>query len=461
MIRSPAHLALLALLAVLLALPAAAQTPPADHRDMDHRSMDHRVMDHRQMDHGEPGDMHGGIDMPAALGPYSMMREASGTAWQPDASPMIGVFTRTGEWTLMGFSLLNAVANQQSGPRGAAKAYVAGLAMGMATRRLSPRDTIQLRAMVSPDPAMGARGYPLLLAAGETADGATLLVDRQHPHDLFMELAVAANHRISNDASLFVYAGLPGEPAFGPGAYMHRLSILDMPAAPISHHWLDSTHIVFGVVTAGATWRGLKLEASRFKGREPDQRRWNIETPQLDSTAVRLSWNPHHNWALQASWAHQRSAEVLEPDADVTRLSASAIHTRTIGPDGGFWSTTLAWGAKRKDEPGMRGHFHHALLLETGWVPNQRWRLFLRAEQIETDELFPGEGAHGMHGGHGQDAVTVRKLTGSVIRDVAAARGLRLGLGASLAASFPGRELAASYGGDRLSGMLFVRMRLG
>lgn len=301
------------LASALLALPAAAQTvPPTDHSGMDHGAMDHGVMDHSQHG-GMHSDMHGGIDMPAALGPYTMMREASGTAWQPDASPMIGVFTAKGGWTLMGFSLLNGVANRQSGPRGDSKAYLAGLAMGMATRRLSSRDTIQLRAMLSPDPAMGARGYPLLLAAGETADGRTLLVDRQHPHDLFMELAVAANHRIGDDASVFVYAGLPGEPAFGPGTYMHRLSILDVPEAPISHHWLDSTHIVFGVVTAGVTWRGLKLEASRFKGREPDQRRWDIETPRLDSTAVRLGWNPHRNWALQASWRSSAAPKRWSP----------------------------------------------------------------------------------------------------------------------------------------------------
>jgi hypothetical protein len=41
---------------------------------------------------------------------------------------------------------------------------------------------VQLRTMFSLDPLMGTRGYPLLLAVGETADGEPL-VDRQHPHD--------------------------------------------------------------------------------------------------------------------------------------------------------------------------------------------------------------------------------------------------------------------------------------
>lgn len=449
------------LLAALVAHAASAQTaaPQAEAPTYDHAAMGHEQMDHSKMDHAAMGHDMAGMGMmamPAAFGPYSMTREASGTAWQPDASPMLGVYKQSGGWTLMGFSILNGVANHQSGPRGDSKAYLAGVVMGMATKPVSARDTIQLRLMLSPDPLMGPRGYPLLLAAGETADGRTLLVDRQHPHDLFMEMAVAGHHRIGKQASLFLYAGLPGEPAFGPGTYMHRLSILDMPEAPISHHWLDSTHIVFGVVTAGVIWRGLKLEASRFKGREPDQRRWNIEAPRLDSTAVRLSWNPLATLALQASWARQQSPEALEPLANATRLSASAIYTKPIGSKGGFWSTTLAWGRKSKALPGQPGDPHDALLLETGWVPNPQWRLFLRAEQVASDELLPTPGQ--ISG----PEFTVRKLAAAVIRDVTVAKGVKLGLGAQLSASFVPAGLAASYGGNtRLGGMLFARMRLG
>ncbi|MEI6486128.1 MAG: hypothetical protein WCO11_07650 [Sphingomonadales bacterium] len=413
--------------------------------------MDHPALGHDMSDH-DSGDM---MDMPAAFGPYSMMREASGTAWQPDVSPMLGLYRQSGGWTLMGFSILNAVANRQDGPRGDSKAYVAGLAMGMATRKISARDTIQLRVMLSPDPLMGPRGYPLLLAAGESADGRTLLVDRQHPHDLFMELAVAANHRIANSASVFLYAGLPGEPAFGPGAYMHRLSILDMPEAPISHHWLDSTHIVFGVVTAGITWRNLKAEASAFRGREPDQKRWDIESPRLDSFATRLSWNPTARLALQASYAWQKSPEVLEPDANVRRWSASAIYTQPVGRDGGYWSTTVAWGRKTKLEAGAHGDPHDAWLVETGYVPNQRWRFLLRAEAVSIDELLP------LPGRIDGPEFDVRRVAGSVIRDFAIARGLKLGVGAQMSASFVPAGLAPAYGGDRLGGQLFLRLRAG
>ena len=177
--------------------------------------------------------------------------------------------------------------------------------------------------LMSLEPFIGRRGYPLLLASGETADGTTPLIDRQHPHDLMMELAGTYSHSFSDDDSVF-YLGDPGEPALGPTAYMHRLSGEDDPAAPISHHWLDSTHVTFGVVTLGAIHDGWKLEASQFTGREPDQHRFNFDSPRFDSTALRVSFNPDENWSLQVSQGFLKSPEQLTPGINENRVTASA-----------------------------------------------------------------------------------------------------------------------------------------
>ena len=237
------------------------------------------------MDHGAHTDHDMGV-MNGALGSYPMAREASGTAWQADAAAHGGIHINSGNWMLMGHAQFNGVYDWQEGPRGDENAFVSGMLMGMA-RRDFEAGALQFRAMMSPDPLMGKRGLPLLLASGETADGVTPLVDRQHPHDLFMELSGSYSRRLSNTQSVFVYAGLPGEPAFGPPAFMHRQSISDSPETPISHHWLDSTHITFGVVTAGYVQGNWKVEASRFHGREPDETRTDIETGPLDYTAAR------------------------------------------------------------------------------------------------------------------------------------------------------------------------------
>lgn len=432
---------------VATASPALAQHQGHDMTGMDvpQTQPDKPAQPTQTADPDDPSMPMTGGPMPSALGAYSMTREASGTSWQPDASEHRGIHAAAGGWMLMAHGVLNGVYDRQEGPRGGEKVFVSGMAMGSARRSVGEAGTVQLRAMLSPDPLMGARGYPLLLAAGETANGVTPLVDRQHPHDFFMELSASYSHRLSDGTSLFLYGGLPGEPAFGPPAFMHRLSIMDSPEAPITHHWLDSTHIAFGVVTAGLVAGSVKVEASRFNGREPDQHRWNIETGPLDSTALRVSWNPVRTLSLQASWGRFVAPEQLAPGENQTRWSASAIYTREL--PGGWWSTTLAWGRRRAE-----GRNLDALALESA-VRRGRWTLFARAERIETDELI-------LAGGHHGPVYTAGKASLGFVRDLPVSEHLALGAGALAALSFVPRPLRASYGGTPAGFMAFVRLKV-
>jgi len=421
------------------AMPGMDHSPKAPAKDPDMAHMDMSGMDMPGMDMNHP--------MAGALGPYGATREASGTSWQPDTSTHEGLHLTRGPWTVMLHGLLNGVLDSQSGPRGDDKAFVSGMLMAMAQRPLGDAGTLQLRAMVSPDPLMGKSGYPLLLATGETADGRTPLVDRQHPHDLFMELSASYARKLSGKDSVFVYAGLPGEPAFGPPAFMHRLSVMDSPEAPISHHWLDSTHISFGVVTAGVVHDGWKLEASAYNGREPDQHRYDIETGRLDSTAVRVSWNPTANLALQTSWAHEIAPEQLEPGVNQTKVSASAIYTLALG-DHGWWSTTAAWGRRSSEGVDL-----DAWVLESAVKPNAAWTLFGRAERVENDELTVAAGHHG-------PTFTVGKLSLGAIRDWPVSDHLSVGLGALYAFDFVPSILDATYGNEPHGAMVFGRIKL-
>lgn len=382
--------------------------------------------------------------MQGVLGPYPMSREASGTSWQPDTSEHMGQMFERGEWTLMGHVMLNGVYDWQDGPRGDEKAFVSGMLMGSARRDVGANGRLNLRVMLSPDPFMGRDGYPLLLASGETADGVTPLVDRQHPHELFMELSGSYSYRLSARESAFVYLGYPGEPAFGPPAFMHRLSALDSPEAPITHHWFDSTHITFGVLTAGYTRGDWRIEASQFTGREPDEDRYDFDEPQFDSTSVRLRWNPTERLALQASWADLESPEQLEPEIDETRWSLSAIYTMPLGEES-WWSTTVAYGAKDPtDENALTG-----LAIETAYRPNRDWTFFGRAEQVESHDLAPGE------------VYTVAKASLGALRDFRIRDNVTVGVGALYSHNFVPDELEPSYDGDQDGAMAFVRLRIG
>ncbi|HYG25748.1 MAG TPA: hypothetical protein VD906_02465 [Caulobacteraceae bacterium] len=386
--------------------------------------------------------------MVSSLGVHPMTRDGSGTSWIPDASPMSGLHGHTGGWTTMLHAQLVGAYTDQGGPRGGEKAFFGGMIGGMASRPLGP-GTLGLRAMVSPEPFMGKSGYPLLLAAGETADGEHVLIDRQHPHDLFMELSASYSVPVGEKGSVFIYGGLPGEPAFGPPAYMHRPSGKDAVEAPITHHWLDSTHVVFGVVTAGFTVDRFKVDASAFRGREPDEKRFDIETGELDSRSVRLSFNPTENWALQTSWASIVSPEALEPDQDERRLSASAMYARQVGD--GVVSATVALARKDK----VPGEVLEAALVEAAWSPNDAWTLFGRAEQAENDELLHDHG-----GAHHGEAYTVRKVSLGAIRDFRVAESVKLGIGAQVSAFDIEEPLGATYG-DPTAGTVFVRLKIG
>jgi hypothetical protein len=431
-----------ALVALFMAVPAWAQ-------GMDHSMQDMPGME--GMDHSM--HMH---EMHAMLGSYPMTREASGTAWQPDSAQHGGLHRMAGPWELMTHGYATLLYDRQDGPRGDTKTFTENMLMGMANRPLGP-GRLGLRAMISAEPwTIGRSGYPLLLQTGETANGHDPLVDRQHPHDLLMELSGSYRLPIGSDGSVFVYLGLPGEPALGPPAFMHRFSGLENPEAPLSHHWLDSTHITFGVATLGWVRGPLKLEGSVFTGREPDQNRTDIESPKMDSWSTRVSFNPAPNWALQASYGHLHSPEQLEPQVDTGRATLSAIYNRPVAD--GNWQTTFAWGRNMRSP----GRTTDAWLIESA-ASRGRHTLFGRAERLQNDELFGHAtdlGGPTQDLGHAGEVFTVGKVSLGYLYDVVVTDTFRTGVGLVGSVARIPSEIQDDYGDRPLSWMGFLRVRI-
>jgi len=234
---------------------------------------------------------------------------------------------------------------------------------------------------------------------------------------------------------------------------MHREAIMDSPEAPISHHWLDSTHITFGVLTAGLVHDRFKVEVSRFNGREPDQHRWNIETGPLDSTSVRLSWNPTRTLALQGSWGHFEEPEQLEPGVNQRRWSASAMWANEVA-SGWKLAGTLAWARKSiLDHHGERVR-DDAYVAEAS-LKNGPWTAFARGEITENRELL--EADDGEHG----SAFAVGKLSLGGVRDFKVADHLAFGVGGLVAVTFVPEGLRDEYGGrNPLGAMGFLRLKV-
>ena len=397
------------------------------------------------MDHSSMPGMSGMNGMTMGMG-GDAYQTGSGTARLPAAEGMMrGAMFRAGDWTLMAHGHAWGVATDQGGPRGANEAFVESMAMLMADRDLGERFHLQLRGMMSLEPAMGARGYPNLFATGEVANGRPL-VDRQHPHDLFMELSARADYRIGGDASVFVYAAPVGEPALGPSAFMHRGSARYQPLAPITHHWFDSTHITYGVVTAGYAGSRFQLEGSAFKGREPDEHRWNIEKLKLDSWSLRGTWTPSPNWAVQVSHGRLKSPEESHPGENEARTTASEQHA-----SGGL-TTTVAWSLKDR----LPGRALSAFLGEATWEIDRHHAIFGRVENVANDELFPDD-ADPLH-----DAkFRVTKIEAGYAYRLPIAGPFGVALGGTVAAYAKPSRLDARYGDAPVSGTLFAKFALG
>jgi hypothetical protein len=185
---------------------------------------------------------------------------------------------------------------------------------------------------------------------------------------------------------LSFYAAPVGDPAMGPAGYPHRASASENPLAPLGHHLEDSTHIANDVVTAGITYKLLRLEASGFHGREPDEFRWNIDSGRIDSWSTRLTIQPWQNWSAQYSFAHLTSPEQLHPQEDVQRMTVSVMYNREFHR--GEWSSTLVWGRNHVLSTGdnFNGYLAESTLR---FAANER--VWTRIENVDrTNELLLG-----------------------------------------------------------------------
>lgn len=381
--------------------------------------------------------------MKGRLGDWSMAREGSGTSWMPDSSPMfmksLGMFGGF-DLHLMGLASVNS--SDAGGPRGESQLFSNSMAMVMG-RRESGSGIWGLSGMFSLDPIFnGKKGYPNLFQTGETENGFPLR-DRQHPHDLLAELAVTYSRPISSSARVFFYGAPIGEPALGGPMFMHRASGMENPEAPISHHWFDSTHITFGVLTAGFSFGDkLQIEGSWFNGREPDENRFNIDPIRLNSGSGRISFNPNPEWSLQLSYGFLKEPEPIEPGVDQHRLTASAMYSKAL-PSGDHFAATGFFGQNIKD------HGRTSAFGLEGTYFRRNTSFFARAERVEKDELVAvPAGTH-----------TIGKLTFGATHDFASSRGFDFGVGGFIGLHSVPTALQPFYGRSPVSFGVFVRIR--
>lgn len=375
----------------------------------------------------------------------------SGTDIEPVSTPSEMLMTTKGKWTFMfhGEAFLNGL--QQSGPRGGDKLFSTNWFMPMAQRRFG-NGTLTIRTMLSFEPAtISNERYPELFQQGETAFGKPI-VDGQHPHDFFMELAAIYDYKVGEHTLLSLYAAPMGDPAMGPIAYPHRQSASEDPIAPLGHHLQDSTHIADDVITFGVTHRNLRIEASGFHGREPDEFRWDIDSGKIDSWSARATVNPTRRVSAQFSVAQLHSPESTAPAQDLRRMTASVIYNRTIR--NGNWDSMLLWGRNQSLSDGNVGNGY---LLESTLKFMGRNAIWTRIENTDrTNELLTAETAATSAERYFK---RVQAYTAGYDREIASVRHLSTAIGGQMTWYGVPQTLKPFYGAHPLGGILFVRVR--
>ena len=397
-------------------------------------------------------EMHGGMHAKTFVEEIGMHAD-SGTSAQPNSTPIPMLMWMKGGWRFMLHANAFIVDTQQSSPRGGDKLFSANWFMTMAQHQWGPGE-LTLRAMLSLEPAtITSERYPLLFQQGETAYGLPI-ADGQHPHDLFMELAVIYDLPLGENRLLTLYAAPEGDPAIGPTAFPHRASAFENPLASLGHHQEDSTHIANDVITAGVTDGMVRLEASGFHGREPDEHRWNIDQGRVDSWATRLTLQPGQNWSGQFSYAKIASPEALNPAEDQARTTASIMYNKPF--TGGNWASSAIWGRTRSIPD---SHKENSYLFESTVNFDRVNYAWTRLENAgRTTELLIGE--HLPPRGFAEEPLTqVQAYTFGYDREIPLLPHVSSAIGAQVTAYGVGRPLQPIYGTDPLGVAIFLRLR--
>ena len=383
-----------------------------------------------------------------------MGRMGSGTSWQPASTVMPMMHKQVNDWLVMFHYNFTAGVNAQGGPRGVTKVESANWFMPSAMRRVGD-GTLELRGMFSFEPfTFPPGGSPLLFQTGETYKGEPI-IDKQHPHDLFMELSATYTLPLGERGTWFVYGGYPGEPALGPVAFMHRASASENTSAPLSHHLQDSSHISFGVVTTGFTYRWFKLEGSLFNGREPGENRYNFEANPWTSRSARLSFAPNENWSMQISHGFLRNPEALEP-GDVRRTTASISYNRRF--ERGNWASSLIWGRNHESHSGEIFNLNGYLAESTVNFLDRNY-IYTRLELSDKNSLLRHDDLERLGFEEHHPSFRIGAYTFGGARDIWNTDKTSLAIGSDVTFYSKPSILDSVYGKNPVSWKIFIRLR--
>jgi len=342
----------------------------------------------------------------------------------------------------------------QEGPRGHDAWVSTNMIMADIGMSLSDRHYLNVDLMMTAEKwTLPNSGYPLFLQIGEENAQAMPFIDAQHPHSSpLMGLTLSDTIRLGTDDALKFFFAPRGETTDGPIAFMHRVTGMINPDAPLGHHiGQDVGHVTSTVIGGSLKWGSTRIEASTFHGGEPSPTRVDLPLGTPDSIAIRLIQEFTSDHRVMASGAYINQPEPSAPDiTNEWRYSASTYDRFRLSET---WTLhhTLIYGAVT--------HYDRATWLnslsEEFLFSASRSNLWGRLEVLQrTPEELEIPVAGDANSGRWVAAFTL-----GYTYYLAKLDGATLGLGASITKDFLPDEFASSYGGNPWSGKLFLHLK--
>jgi hypothetical protein len=365
-----------------------------------------------------------------------------------------------GMWMIHGNGFL--VQDFQEGPRGRDRLSAPHMVMGQVGHSYG-NHFLDVNFMLTFEKwTLPKEGYPELLQIGERNEDDQPYIDAQHPHSSpIMGLTFSDTIRIGEGRDyLKVFFAPRGQATEGPIAFMHRPTGQVNPDAPLGHHiGQDVSHITSTVLGASLNLGRFGMEASVFNGTEPEPAKVDLPLGTLNSYGTRLSYQFSEQTLAMISAAEVKDSEPHDPDlGKVWRYSGSLYSKYTVGESGWMFHNSIIYGhINNYDHISMLRSLTEEFWLHQSDIPHNYWGRIEFVERSASELAIVGVG-------NGNDPKWVTALTAGYTYKVKCKEFAELGMGASVTKDILPADFRSSYGGDPLTGKVFIQlsgMRMG
>ena len=297
-------------------------------------------------------------------------------------------------WTFMQDGVVNAMFNHQGGPRGGRRVRRRRTGGWAWRSRTAGSGQLTFTGMFSLDPAtVGTRGYREIFQAGEALDGRPI-IDRQHPHDSFMQLSAGWRMPVGEHDRPDARGGACRRAGARPrGVHASRVGRGDCRSrrSAITRSTPRTSRLASS--RPESTHGRWAAEGSVFNGREPDEHRWDFDFGRLDSVSGRLWFRPADEWAVQVS-----AGRLVQPE----QLEAGNVHPHDslrivdAGAGRSMSAMTVAYG--RNDHAGKQAAFGELTRQRGAYTLSSRLEFVQVENELLIDDLTPA--STGEHAGH-------------------------------------------------------------